>query len=322
MARALAVPFVQDAQGNVVAGVQVDVVDPVTLQQIPDTVYSDPTANTIVTLPITTDASGHGPALWLTAGKICKQKVTINGVDYYDWLPFVDPTATGTGGGSGGVPAAHTHSEGDVTGLPTDLASKAPTTHTHTEGQVTNLTADLNGKASASHSHLEADVANLTGDLAGKASSVHTHAAADVVSGTVATARLGSGAASATTFLRGDQTWATPAGGGGGSGAWQLASGFISPFATEESPEIYISAVTSLTAFRVNRIGGTGGTMDILRNGVSLLSAPVTTTGAAFVAGTLLANPTTLAVGDVVKITCPTAAGGPDKMSYSAEGTR
>lgn len=36
----------------------------------------------------------------------------------------------------------------------------------------------------------------------------HTHAAADIVSGTIATARLGSGTASSGTVLRGDQTWA------------------------------------------------------------------------------------------------------------------
>lgn len=43
----------------------------------------------------------------------------------------------------------------------------------------------------------------------GAAPTVHTHAAVDIVSGVIAQARLGSGTASATTFLRGDQTWAT-----------------------------------------------------------------------------------------------------------------
>lgn len=41
----------------------------------------------------------------------------------------------------------------------------------------------------------------------------HVHAAADITSGTVATARLGSGTADATKFLRGDQTWAVPTAG-------------------------------------------------------------------------------------------------------------
>jgi hypothetical protein len=37
-------------------------------------------------------------------------------------------------------------------------------------------------------------------------------AASQITSGTVATARLGSGTANSTTYLRGDQTWATVSG--------------------------------------------------------------------------------------------------------------
>ena len=49
----------------------------------------------------------------------------------------------------------------------------------------------------------------LTGVPTTFAPAAHTHAAVDIVSGVIAQARLGSGTASATTFLRGDQTWAT-----------------------------------------------------------------------------------------------------------------
>jgi hypothetical protein len=51
----------------------------------------------------------------------------------------------------------------------------------------------------------------------------HVHAAGDITSGTIATARLGSGTASASTFLRGDGSWATA----GSTNAGDLTSGTL-----------------------------------------------------------------------------------------------
>jgi hypothetical protein len=112
---------------------------------------------------------------------------------------------------------------GDITGTlsaQTDLDSaldgKAASVHTHAISDTTGLQTALDGKqasgsyAAATHSHVISDTTGLQTALDGKAASSHTHNASAIDAGTVATARLGSGTANSTTFLRGDQTWAAP----------------------------------------------------------------------------------------------------------------
>jgi hypothetical protein len=109
----------------------------------------------------------------------------------------------------------HTHSFASLTAKPTTLVGygitdAAPLVHTHPWSDITGEPTTIAGYGITDF--------NALGD-ARWSLLAHTHAAADIASGTIATARLGSGTADATTFLRGDQTWATPAGGGtpGGS---------------------------------------------------------------------------------------------------------
>jgi hypothetical protein len=85
--------------------------------------------------------------------------------------------------------------------LPTTLTFTGKTINGGTYASSTLTAPTIASFANATHSHQNA---------AGGG----TLDAAAIAAGTVATARLGSGTANSSTFLRGDQTWATPAGSG------------------------------------------------------------------------------------------------------------
>lgn len=100
---------------------------------------------------------------------------------------------------------AHAHDDRyyTETEIDTALAGKSDTSHTHDTRYYTETEIDtaLAGKANSAHTHAIGDVTNLQTTLDGKAASSHTHAVTDMTA---------TGTRSSSTYLRGDNTWATP----------------------------------------------------------------------------------------------------------------
>jgi hypothetical protein len=270
----------------VVPGATVNVYEQGTTTPIAQSLWSSITGGTAQANPLTSGPVGS-VQFWLDTAQYVTISWTAPG-----WAGVVETVPVGapgaSSGGGSGSPGAHaaTHAAGgaDPVGL--------------TEAQITALSTDLAGKSNTGHSH----------------------AAGDVTSGVLAIARLATGTPTGTKFVRDDGVLAVPA---AGTVPWQFSQGIEAPAVGNASVTLYVTVATTLTAMRVLRTGGTGATIDILRNGASILTTPASATSTtAYVAGTLTTSPTALSIGDLLKFSIVSIAGGVTFLDMEVEGTR
>jgi len=123
----------------------------------------------------------------IAAALVAGSNVTITPNDGADTITISAATS-----GASGIPASTVDAKGDL------IAGTADDT-------VARRSVGTNGQA------LLADSSQTTGLAWGApAPAAHNHAGSEITSGTVGTARLGSGTANSSSFLRGDQAWTDP----------------------------------------------------------------------------------------------------------------
>lgn len=214
------------------------------------TTYS-PTSGTVFVL-ITVDAETGNPALFATTGTYVTWNISgsnqyithLPSIDTVRYLPlsfailqsgtsqiswsnlrdtrqWISTSQSGTGGGASlafqdegvplGTPGTVNFVGGNVSVTISGTVARVFVTGSSGGTTDHNSLTGLQGGTGSQYYHL--NYSEWGGLVTGSLTYLHKHSAIDIVTGTMATARLGSGSASSGTYLRGDQTWAAIAGG-------------------------------------------------------------------------------------------------------------
>lgn len=117
----------------------------------------------------------------------------------------------------------------------------------------------------------------------GKADAVHTHAAADVTSGVFNTARLGTGTANSSTYLRGDGAWATIT---SGVSSFNSRTGAVVPASGDYTFAQISSTPTTISGYGITDAVSLTGVQNISNKSISASTLNIAVTDLTLTAAT------------------------------------